>query len=108
VLEKSFAYSLLFSKFQYIEGPNTEIPLKGPESIYIFLHGTSLVADALHLLNDPQIFAVSVLCGAHYEVFVRREKKMVPMNTNYTSACRWSMLIVFCSNISKYAELIYA
>ncbi len=111
--EKSFLYTLLFSKFQYLsffsrrEKKETHSAKeKGPYSIYTFLNNPGLtIAETLEKCNINGVFGAIAYCPGHYEVFRYCKKKIIPMNTDIMGGSKWYTFSVICKSYDHNCKL---
>lgn len=109
--EKSFLYTLLFSKFQYLpfsfsqnkkeEDSNSFLQSKkeGPYSIYTFLKNPGLtITEMLERCNKNGIFGAIAYCPGHYEVFKYNKKKIIAMNTDFMGSSKWYTFSIICKS----------
>jgi hypothetical protein len=116
--EKSFLYTLLFSKFQYISFSHSFSPSfslcekeksekedikerekKGPYSIYTFLKNPGLtITEMLERCNKNGIFGAIAYCPGHYEVFKYNKKKIIAMNTDFMGSSKWYTFSIICKS----------
>ena len=106
--EKSFLFTLLFSKFQYITlGEDPSILRKGPYSIYTLLNNKDklTINQMLDKFNVNGVFGAIAYHGAHYEIFTIGKKKIKPMNTNFMGNLLWQTFTIICKSYNHKCEL---